>query len=86
MKGDPFSSQKLLEVNSLLGAFLKFLTLPNYLSVTILNYLLVLDRLFLIYFLSQRKSTSRPELIERVLCCTLLCCTLTAVLNHYARL
>ena len=53
MKGDPCSSQKLLEVNSLLGAFVKFLTLPNYLSVTILNYLLVLDRLFLIYFLSR---------------------------------
>ena len=53
MKGDPCSSQKLLEVNSLLGTFVKFLTLPNYLSVTILNYLLVLDRLFLIYFLSR---------------------------------
>ena len=53
MKGDPCSSQKLLEVNSLLGAFVKFLTLPNYLSVTILNYLLVLDRLFLIFFLSR---------------------------------
>ena len=38
MKGDPCSSQKLLEVNSLLGAFVKFLTLPNYLSVTILIY------------------------------------------------
>ena len=53
MKGDPCSSQKLLEANLLLGAFVKFLTLPNYLSVTILNYLLVLDRLFLIYFLSR---------------------------------
>ena len=84
MKGDPCSSQKLLEVNSLLGAFVKFLTLPNYLSVTILNYLLVLDRLFLIYFLSKEEHQSaRIDRTGSVLYTAVL---YTAVLNHYAQL
>ena len=56
-------------------AFVRFLTLPNYLSVTSLNCIITRSS-FPYLFKHQRRSSSRPELIERVLCCTLLCCTL----------
>ena len=56
-------------------AFVRFLTLPNYLSVTSLNCIITRSS-FPHLFKNQRRSSSRPELIERVLCCTLLCCTL----------
>ena len=56
-------------------AFVRFLTLPNYLSVTSLNCIITRSS-FPHLFKHQRRSSSRPELIERVLCCTLLCCTL----------
>ena len=74
MKGDPCSSQKLLEVNSrsLRKVFdIAKLPLCNNFELSIST-----RSSFSHLFSLQRRCTSRPELIERVLCCTLLCCTL----------
>ena len=84
MKGDPCSLQRLLDVNSLLGAFVRFLTLPNYLSVTSWNC--ITTRSSFPNLFTHQKEELQSARIDRTGSVLYTAVLYTAVLKHYTRL